>query len=85
MLNIRNSQHVGLHNKQNVKFGTKTAEIFMMKVEIVYLLAGLLWLILLVDLKFSMISLILRSDHNGIQRILKILPTLKAQCKINST
>ena len=60
----------------NVKFGTKTAEMFTMKVEIVYLLAGLLWLILLVDLTFSMISLILKSDHNGIQRISKILPIL---------
>ena len=43
----------------------------MTKVEIVYLLAGLLWLIFFVDLMFSMISLILRSDHNGIQRILE--------------
>ena len=43
----------------------------MMKVENVYLLAGLLWLIFLVDLKFSMISLILGSDHNGVQRILE--------------
>ena len=39
----------------------------MMKVEIVYLLAGLLWLIFLVDLMFSMISLILKSNHNGAQ------------------
>ena len=38
-----------------------------MKVEIIYLLAGLLWLILLVDLTFSMISLILKSNHNGTQ------------------
>ena len=52
----------------------------MMKVEIVYLLAGLLWLILLVDLTFSMIILILKSNHIGVQKIFKILPTLKAQC-----
>ena len=43
----------------------------MMKVENVYLLAGLLWLIFLVDLTFSTISLVLRSDQNGIQRILE--------------
>ena len=43
MLNTRNSQHLGSRQPaNNVKFGTKTAEIFMTKVEIVYLLAGLL-------------------------------------------
>ena len=79
-VNIRSTQPAN-----SIKIVTKTTEIFMMKVEIVYLLAGLLWLIFLVDLTFSMISLILRSNHNGVQRILKNLPTLMAQCQVNNT
>ena len=43
----------------------------MTKVENFCLLARLFWLIFLVDLMFSMISLILGSDHNGIQKILE--------------
>ena len=61
----------------NIIFGTKTAEIFMTKVENVYLPAGLLWLIFFVDLMFSMISLILRSSTMVPRKISKISPTLK--------
>ena len=61
----------------SVKFGTKTAEIFMTKVENVYQLVRLLWLISLVDLMFSMISLILNPTTMVPRKISKISSTWK--------
>ena len=71
----------------SVKFGTKTAEIFMTKVENVYLPARLLWLIFLVDLTFSMISLVLNPTTMAPRKISKISPTLATErnvCLVNS-
>ena len=53
--------------------GTKTAQVFMTKVENVDLLVGLLWLIFLVDLTFSMISLVFRSSIMVPRKIFKYL------------
>ena len=72
MLNTRNSQHLGLLNQQ-IAFGIITAEIFTTKVENVYLPAGLLRLISLVDLTFSIISLILKSSTMAPRKISKYL------------
>ena len=53
MLNTRNCQHLGLLNQQIALKLVPRPLRFMMKVENVYLLVRLLWLISLVDLTLA--------------------------------
>ena len=69
-----NAQHQEWSTKpaNSIEIGTRTAKIIKMKVENVYLLVRLLWLISLVDLMFSMISLVLRPSTIAPRKISKI-------------